>query len=62
MTEIKAYCDHCGKELNAMNDYIGTEIYALDCYDVDLCSNCINELQEIINSFTKRVVEQNDRA
>ena len=36
MTEIKTYCDHCGKELNEMHDYCGTEVGITDFIDADL--------------------------
>lgn len=53
MTETKTYCDHCGKELNNMKDYPDTEIMLLKYIQTDLCKDCINELQELIERFVK---------
>ena len=53
MTEIKTYCDHCGKELDDMKDYSDIELSVLNYCKVDLCSKCLNELQDIIDEFIK---------
>ena len=49
MKETKFFCDHCGKEINGMNDYIGETI--LDEIEADLCGECIVDLNEIILNF-----------
>jgi DNA-directed RNA polymerase subunit RPC12/RpoP len=48
-------CDHCGKELNEMNDCI--EIIVDNFIDVvytDLCSDCERELNEIILKYINK--------
>lgn len=41
MTEIKIYCDHCGKVLDTMSDYINVEIEAAHKRKfTDLCAEC----------------------
>lgn len=54
MTEAKTYCDHCGKELHYMTDYIDTVINAKSLFKCDLCNDCINELDEIVLKFCKK--------
>jgi hypothetical protein len=54
MTETKDYCDHCGKELDRMKDYGGTEIVALHLFTADLCAECIEELDRMVFAFCKR--------
>ena len=54
MTEIKTYCDHCGKVLNDRFDYVDTEIEALSWFKCDLCKDCINELERIVTRFCNK--------
>lgn len=52
MTKITSYCDHCGKELNDMEDYIGAEIEI--CYvefTYDLCKECQGQLIKMAKDF-----------
>ena len=49
MKETKFFCDHCGKEINGMNDYIGEIIW--DEIEADLCGECFVDLNEIIVNF-----------
>ena len=51
MTEIKTYCDHCGKVLNDMHDYADTEIGFIDFAKADLCAKCIRELDTIVKQY-----------
>ena len=52
MTKITTYCDHCGKELNDMEDYISCEIQiAFTEIEADLCNECRAELTEIAKGF-----------
>lgn len=45
-------CDHCGKELNPMNDYTEIDINNFDFVkEVDLCEECYNELCNIVREF-----------
>lgn len=48
-------CDHCGKEFNAINGYSELQIDDFDrCDDVDLCTDCYNELCNIVSEFVGR--------
>ena len=52
MTEIKIYCDHCGKVLGYMKDYDGIVIdYKKDYINTDLCNECLDNLGKIIQTF-----------
>ena len=51
MKETKIYCDHCGKVLDEMKDYVDTEIEARAWFKVDLCSACIGELENFVFEF-----------
>lgn len=52
MTKITTYCDHCGKELNDMEDYIGTEIeIGYVEFTHDLCKECHGQLIELTKNF-----------
>lgn len=52
MTEIKIYCDHCGKVLDVMSDYGGVEIEVAHKYrKADLCTGCFEQLFDIIDAF-----------
>ena len=37
-------CDHCGKELDEMNDYVDVEVKILNWIKVDLCKKCAEKL------------------
>lgn len=55
MKETKIYCDHCGKELDEMHDYIDLTIDL--CWDIihcDLCKNCIAELNSEVSVFVSK--------
>ena len=48
-------CDHCGKELDPMCDYIDKDIDSfVGWYEVDLCSDCFHELNGIIAQFINK--------
>lgn len=48
-------CDHCGKELDSMHDYTEMEIDDfVDWYEVDLCSECFHELNNIILQYVNK--------
>lgn len=55
MMAYKAYhtCDHCGKILDEMKDWIGIEIEEFyPCsHSFDLCKECAQELDKIISTF-----------
>lgn len=47
----KLFCDHCGKEINDMDDYIDNEIeFEADEYECDLCYDCFNEITDEIRN------------
>ena len=54
MTEVKTYCDHCGKVLDEMHDYPDTEIGVVKFLKADLCNKCINELDNRVRRFVKK--------
>lgn len=55
MRVIKDFCDHCGKELDVMCDYVDVDIECSHIFvKVDLCTNCFNELNEILLKFCKK--------
>ena len=56
----KWYCDHCGKELDNIKDYIDTDINtAYDHTTQDLCQDCVKKLWEIIGEFCSAQKSQN---
>jgi hypothetical protein len=59
MKITKVYCDHCGKILDNMSDYIDLEFEVCHkSHKVDLCTECFEKLDERIKEFCKRS-EQN---
>lgn len=55
MQEMVYTCDHCGKKLNTMTDYVDTEFDSIDeWFKADLCSECYKEISYIIKQFCKR--------
>lgn len=44
-------CDHCGKRLNDHTDYVGVKIDIKNLGYADLCSDCFEELDRIVESF-----------
>lgn len=55
MTITKIYCDHCGKTLDPMTDYIGNEMeIQYDTITADLCAKCIETLEKQVKEFCKR--------
>jgi len=54
MKETKYTCDHCGKELNEMHDYIEVELLIYDGFDTDLCDECYTEFVTIAKNFCKK--------
>ena len=55
MTEIKVFCDHCGKLLDEMSDYTDITIEAAHkMVNADLCTDCFESLCDKIYSFCER--------
>lgn len=52
MTEIKTYCDHCGKLLGGMVDYNEITVEAAHKFiRPDLCCDCFEKLWDMISEF-----------
>ena len=54
MRDTGIYCDHCGKVLSDMDDFIDSEImYPLSIYyvETDLCRGCMENLRKILMDF-----------
>ena len=52
MKKTICVCDHCGAEFNPINGYSDIEINNFDFVkEVDLCTECFNELCEFIRKF-----------
>lgn len=48
-------CDHCGKEIDSMNDYTEMEINNFDFFaEVDLCKKCYQEVSDIVKKFVNK--------
>lgn len=61
MTETKIYCDHCGKELNEMHDYVDVEIdTAIGFIRTDLCHDCVYELDQMVKKFCEQRGQVNE--
>ena len=54
MRETKIYCDHCGKLLDEIHDYVELEVGIYESIETDLCSECYEELEKNINAFCKK--------
>ena len=44
-------CDHCGKELDEVRDYVDTEVEMLNWFKADLCKNCAETLASYVFNF-----------
>ena len=52
MKVTKFFCDHCGKEIDYMDDWAEDEIIVADVrIERDLCSNCMGDLIKIIEDY-----------
>ena len=52
MTEVKIYCDHCGKELDEMKDYADIKIELAHLWKKhDLCTDCLEKLKVVVDNF-----------
>lgn len=63
MTKTTTYCDHCGKVLDDMEDYIGAEIDV--CYQefiYDLCKACREQLAKLVKDFCSYGERRTDEA
>ena len=56
MKELIITCDHCGKKLDEMKDYIDTEFDSIDeWFKADLCSECYTEISNTIKKFCGKI-------
>jgi len=54
MKKTVCVCDHCGAEFNPINGYSDLELNDLDFVkEVDLCTECFNELCDVIREFIR---------
>lgn len=51
MKRVSYFCDKCGKAIDIRRDYNGVEVGATDSREVDLCKDCADKLQAIIDDF-----------
>lgn len=58
MKQLIYKCDHCGKELDEMKDYIDTETMIDKYLNFDLCKDCYVELGNLIKEFIGRDIEK----
>lgn len=54
MRKTRVYCDHCGKELNEMHDYIEQDVGFYEDNMVDLCADCFSGLDKIIKAYCSK--------
>ena len=55
MHKLVYTCDHCGKELDEMHDYTDMRIDDFaDFLEVDLCSECYDELNNIVLQYCNK--------
>lgn len=55
MKKVIFTCDHCGVELDEMDDYADMEIDDfIDYVNTDLCSDCLSELNEIVLKYINK--------
>ena len=54
MKETKIYCDHCGRELNEMHDYVEFLIDVGQEMECDLCADCQEHLEIMVKNFIKK--------
>ena len=51
-------CDHCGKKLDDMKDFPEWDInLTANVLSVDLCGECVCELEKIVLNFVNRRAE-----
>ena len=56
MKEFVITCDHCGKKLDEMKDFIDTEFDTIDeWFKADLCSECHTEISNTIKKFCGKI-------
>lgn len=61
MTKIITYCDHCGKVLNDMDDYGGSQIeIAYFEIEADLCKQCHGQLVKTVKDFCNHKERNSD--
>lgn len=62
MTVHYQKCDHCGKKLNDMEDYIEVDIdLGAKTYCADICKECMKELEKTVGIFIGLEVQDDPR-
>ena len=52
MQTTKYTCDHCGKEINSVDDYTDAELDFGEFYkSCDFCCDCYNKLVDYVSNF-----------
>ena len=51
MTKVTHYCDHCGKELDTIKDYLCCEVDIYERIQMDICAGCLEKLTNMIKDF-----------
>lgn len=56
MGKVSFYtCDHCGKRLDGMKDYVDSSIdVCYNCIPCDLCVDCVSELSKLLHGYVKK--------
>lgn len=48
-------CDHCGKQMDEMKDFVDMDIdNFIDFFKVDLCSECFHELNDMVLQYCNK--------
>ena len=47
-------CDHCGKKLNEMEDYIEIELDKYGLIVADLCAPCYEKLEDLVKQWVSQ--------
>lgn len=55
MQKMVYTCDHCGKKMNEMTDYVDISFDIIDNWiHTDLCLECYEKISHIIKEFCSR--------
>ena len=54
MRKTTIHCDHCGKELDEMKDFVEQDVGFYKDNIVDLCNDCFVGLDKLIYEYCKK--------